>query len=965
MRKVLLLVLTTAWIVLPFTAGAGDWPQWGGTSHRNMVSTETGLPDLRPPSGQAAVYLSEAGCPYVKWKAAIGSTTWGNPTVAAGRVYVGTSGPGRKGGLVKCLDAATGNLLWQLHSPARDFPVPERPQRYPKYSPWDLLVATHAQVQGWGVCSSTSVDGDRAYVLTQRGEVLCLDVQGMANGNDGPFHDEAQYQRDEGRADFPAASESADILWLYDLWTEVKTRPADTFSNAALIHGNVLYISTCNGIERWPNWHGKPAAPPNPDAPNLIALDKHTGRLLATDDTPIGKALLHGQWSPPSLGKVNGKTLIFYGGGDGVCYAFEALDEVPDKPVKLKTVWSYDCNPPEYKGIGVENYSLGDKDVVRDVMGDSKAVAAELARHYDRDKRLLSMSEIIGSPVFHQNRVYVAIGRDPRHGPGRGALHAIDATKTGDITRSGRVWCYDAIDRSLSTPSVADGLVYAADLTGRLHCLDADTGRCYWTHDTRQETWGSTLAADGKVYLVTRRSFHVLAAGKEKKEYSAIRMGADCSPIAADGVLYVVLRGTLYALQDPSLRAAPAAQPGSQPTVSSPRMAGPTSEALDWPCWRGPNGDGFSPEVPQRLPPKKLAWSQEMAGECHAPISVGEGCAVLGDHDSKRDFWRCFDAAGGGPRWTFDYTNAEKMEFGAAPRAAPLIHGGKAYCLSAWGELFCFKLADGHVAWRKHLGRQSGQKTPQWGFCVSPRIAGGKLIVSPGADRAPFSALEPETGEVVWTAAGKGVNYASTLIGTFGGVPQVVAYDAATAGGWDLGTGRRLWTLKVDCAAGYIVPSPVALGQRILLASGEENSRLLGFGPAGTLEPQPQAVNEDLAPEIATPTAWGDAILGAAGGLMLLDASAAPGKGLLRTLWISDKDEYLNGVCHAIVSHDRALVMCEDGQVLLLAADRNACRVLDRQKLCDKTWSHPALARGRLYVRDKSALYCYDLRIPQ
>ena len=91
--------------------------------------------------------------------------------------------------------------------------------------------------------------------------------------------------------------------------------------------------STCNGIERWPHWHGKPAPIPNPDAPNLIALDKRTGRLLAGDDTPISKALLHGQWSPPSLGEVDGKTLIFYGGGDGYCYAFE---HVAGRPIRLK-----------------------------------------------------------------------------------------------------------------------------------------------------------------------------------------------------------------------------------------------------------------------------------------------------------------------------------------------------------------------------------------------------------------------------------------------------------------------------------------------------------------------------------------------------------------------------------------------------------------------------------------------------
>ena len=105
------------------------------------------------------------------------------------------------------------------------------------------------------------------------------------------------------------------------------------------------------------------------------------------------------------------------------------------------------------------------------------------------------------------------------------------------------------IDRTLSTVSLADGLVYAADLTGTIHCLDADTGTRYWTHAVRQETWGSTLVGDGKVYLVTKGTFVVLATGKEKKLLATVRMGGECSPIVAVGTLYVVLRGTLYALQ--------------------------------------------------------------------------------------------------------------------------------------------------------------------------------------------------------------------------------------------------------------------------------------------------------------------------------------------------------------------------------------------------------------------------------
>jgi outer membrane protein assembly factor BamB len=390
----------------------------------------------------------------------------------------------------------------------------------------------------------------------------------------------------------------------------------------------------------------------------------------------------------------------------------------------------------------------------------------------------------------------------------------------------------------------------------------------------------------------------------------------------------------------------------------------PVDGESDWPGWRGPRGDGFSPQVPRRLPPKKLLWSQPMAGECHAPISVGGGYVVVADHGGQRDYWRCYRAEDGTSVWTYEYANADKMEFGAAPRAAPRIYRDKVYGLNAWGELFCLSLSDGKLVWMKHLAREFQQKTPTWGYSCSPLVADDKLIVNPGGTGGPVAALELETGKVVWTGAGLGVNYSSFIVGTFGGVQQVVGYDAKTLGGWDVKTGRRLWTYDVETSYGYVVPSVVAVNGKLLLTSDQENARLLPFAAAGAIADEPEAENEDLAPEISTPTVWGDWILGASSGLILLDPRSRASRSSLRTLWLYDAEDCVGGVCHAIVSHDRALVLCQDGQVLLLAADRQSCQILDRQKLCEKTWVHPALAGGRFYVRDASRLYCYDMGAP-
>jgi len=172
-------------------------------------------------------------------------------------------------------------------------------------------------------------------------------------------------------------------------------------------------------------------------------------------------------------------------------------------------------------------------------------------RSNKNDGTFVGESEIIGTPVFHNNRIYVAIGRDPEHGRGRGALHCIDATKTGDITQTGRVWTYQGLDRTLSTVSIADGLLYLCDVGGRLHCVDVEKGQNCWIYETGSAVWGSTLVADGKVYMPTPKGLIVLAAGKGKKVVSQINVGATiyATPVAANGTLYIASRaGWLWAV---------------------------------------------------------------------------------------------------------------------------------------------------------------------------------------------------------------------------------------------------------------------------------------------------------------------------------------------------------------------------------------------------------------------------------
>jgi outer membrane protein assembly factor BamB len=155
-------------------------------------------------------------------------------------------------------------------------------------------------------------------------------------------------------------------------------------------------------------------------------------------------------------------------------------------------------------------------------------------------------------PVIHNNRVYVTVGGDLWWGKNQAWLQCIDATLTGDITTNGLKWTYPLVNHCMATPAIADGLAFVGDCGKRIHCVDAETGKPYWTHDAKGEMWASPLIADGKVYFATRRGeVLVFAAGKEKNLLSSIELGSPISatPVAANGVLYIATMSRLYALK--------------------------------------------------------------------------------------------------------------------------------------------------------------------------------------------------------------------------------------------------------------------------------------------------------------------------------------------------------------------------------------------------------------------------------
>jgi len=439
-------------LLLAGDSATRNWPMWGGTPDRNMVSSMKGAP---------ATWDIKTG-KNVKWVAKLGSQTYGNPVVAGGQVYVGTNNelvrnPKEAGdrSVLMCFRESDGKFLWQNAT--------------------QKLASGGAQ--DWpdvGVCSSPLVEADRLYYVSNRCEIVCLDPKGDGKG-------------------------SSRVIWKFDMMKELGVSPRNQSNSSPVSFGGLVIAGTGNGQNE--NRDRVPA----PRAPSMIAVDKKTGKLVWQVNS-VGEKILDGQWSSPAVAMVGGTAQVVIGEGDGWVRSYEALSG--------KKLWEFDTNPKDSKWPNTRN-------------------------------------EIVATPVIWQNKVYIANGQDPEAGAGPAHLYAIDATKRGDITTSGRIWHYDKVMRTISSVAIDNGLLFIADMAGFLHCLDVNTGQPYWTHDLLSKIWASPMLIDGKVYLGDEDGdMLVFEAAKQKKVIFQTNMGSNVysSVVPADGSLFVTNRNQLFAL---------------------------------------------------------------------------------------------------------------------------------------------------------------------------------------------------------------------------------------------------------------------------------------------------------------------------------------------------------------------------------------------------------------------------------
>ena len=323
-------------------------------------------------------------------------------------------------------------------------------------------------------------------------------MEGFLDGkNDGPYTPETYTGPIDG-----------DIVWKLDMIQELGVYPHNMSASSPVIEGDLVFVITGNGVDEG---H---IVIPAPEAPDFIAVNKHTGEVVWDRNNP-GDKIIHGQWSSPAVGVIGGQEQVIFPGGDGRLYAFA--------PETGELLWSFQGNPAGsvYKlgGLGTRN-------------------------------------EIIATPVIYARQGLLL------HGPGPRARRRARATFTPSTARSAATLPAPApsgttpkSNRSLSTVAIHDGVLYHCDLSGIFRAIDAATGKVLWLHDLGSAVWSSPSLVDGKVYMGDEDGdVTIFKAGREKVVLNKVNMGSSVytTPVAANGVLFIANQRT--PLRDPGGR---------------------------------------------------------------------------------------------------------------------------------------------------------------------------------------------------------------------------------------------------------------------------------------------------------------------------------------------------------------------------------------------------------------------------
>jgi hypothetical protein len=388
----------------------------------------------------------------------------------------------------------------------------------------------------------------------------------------------------------------------------------------------------------------------------------------------------------------------------------------------------------------------------------------------------------------------------------------------------------------------------------------------------------------------------------------------------------------------------------------------------DWPGFRGPNRDGVIRGVTiatdWNTAPPRLLWRQRVGPAWSSMLVAGDRVGhrlFTQEQRGEQEAVVCYDAVTGKQRWVHEDTaRFWEAVSGAGPRATPTFAGRRLYTLGATGILNCLDAASGMREWSRDITADTGAKPPMWGYSGSPLVTDRLVIVFAGGPGSRnVIAYHTETGEPAWTATAGQLSYSSPQLATVAGKLQVLVLSDHGLTALDPETGALLWERGQPMPGAPRCLQPHVLGETQLVCG-----MLEGLGVAridvtldGTnWQPTPRWNTTDLKPEFSDFVVHeGHAYGFDVSHFCCIDLETG------KRCWKGDR--YGRGQVMLLADQALLLVLSEKGDAILLPATPNQPHELARFHAIDgKTWNHPVIAHGRLYVRNAEEMACYELR---
>jgi outer membrane protein assembly factor BamB len=377
----------------------------------------------------------------------------------------------------------------------------------------------------------------------------------------------------------------------------------------------------------------------------------------------------------------------------------------------------------------------------------------------------------------------------------------------------------------------------------------------------------------------------------------------------------------------------------------------------DWPKWRGPKGDGISPETdwnPKALANgPKIVWKKNVGMGFSSVAIAGPFLYTMGNVKGK-DIVYCLDVETGNVKWQFAYS----CDLGQypGPRATPTVDGSSVYTLSQEGDLHCLEASNGKVKWRVNIEEAFKVSSPTWGFAGSPVVEGELVILNAGRNGI---AIDKKTGKKVWVSGSGAGGYATPVLYDDGGKRLAAVFGQTALYAVDAVSGSAIWSFPWKTDYDVNAADPVVMGKRVFISSGYGTGCAL-IEPDGT---KARAVwdNGLIASHFSSLVRMGGHIYGN-------DGSALTGRGVFRCLDVETGKESWGanlGLGSLCAAGDKLILLTAKGDLFIVEASPSSYRVISSASgvLPSKCWTPPVFCRGRIYVRNHNGdIACVDVK---